>query len=78
MILIFDKFLFKKMMSFSMWSLVGNVSETFKDQGLNVLLNRFFGTLLNAAAGVAGQVMGILSAFAGNITIACRPQIVKE
>ena len=78
LILIFDKFLFKKMMSFSMWSLVGNVSETFKDQGLNVLLNRFFGTLLNAAAGVAGQVMGILSAFAGNITIAFRPQIVKE
>lgn len=78
LILIFEKSLFKNMMFFSIWNLVGNVSETLKDQGLNVLLNRFFGTLLNAAAGVAGQVMGILSAFSGNITVAFRPQIVKE
>ena len=66
------------MLAFSAWSMFGNVTNTIKDQGLNVLLNRFFGTLLNAAAGVAGQVMGILSAFAGNITLAFRPQIVKE
>lgn len=78
LIFVLKKTLFKQMLAFSAWSMFGNVTNTFKDQGLNVLLNRFFGTLLNAAAGVAGQVMGILSAFAGNITLAFRPQIVKE
>lgn len=78
LIFVLKKTLFKQMLAFSAWSMFGNVTNTIKDQGLNVLLNRFFGTLLNAAAGVAGQVMGILSAFAGNITLAFRPQIVKE
>ena len=72
------KTLFKQMLIFSAWSMFGNVTNTFKEQGLNVLLNLFFGTLLNAAAGVAGQVMGIFSAFAGNISLAFRPQIIKE
>ena len=66
------------MMAFSFWSMFGSVTNTFMQQGLNVLLNRFFGTLLNAAAGIAGQVQGILSAFTGNITIAFHPQIIKE
>ena len=78
LILVFKKALFKQMFSFSVWNLFGNIANTFRDQGLNILINRFFGTLLNAAAGVAGQVMAILSAFAGNITLAFHPQIVKE
>ena len=78
LLLTFKKKLFKQMMAFSFWSMFGSVTNTFMQQGLNVLLNRFFGTLLNAAAGIAGQVQGILSAFTGNITIAFRPQIIKE
>lgn len=78
LILVFKKVLFKRMLSFSVWNMFGNIANTFRDQGLNILLNRFFGTLLNAAAGVAGQVMAIISAFAGNITLAFHPQIVKE
>ena len=78
LLLTFKKKLFKQMMAFSFWSMFGSVTNTFMQQGLNVLVNRFFGTLLNAAAGIAGQVQGILSAFTGNITIAFRPQIIKE
>ena len=76
--LIFDKDLFKRMLSFSGWSMVGSLSLMFKNQGVNILINRFFGTLINAAVGVAGQVQGILYAFSGNVSVAFRPQIIKS
>lgn len=74
----FDKPLFKEMVSYSSWSMVGSVSLTFKNQGISILINRFFGTLLNAAAGVALQVQGLLYAFTGNIKVAFNPQIIKS
>ena len=74
----FDKGIFKEMLSFSGWSMVGSLSLMFKNQGVNILINRFFGTLINAAVGVAGQVQGILYAFTNNIVVAFRPQIIKS
>lgn len=74
----FNKQLFKKMLSFSSWSMFGSITLTLKNQGVNILLNRFFGTLLNAAAGVALQVQGILYAFTSNISAAFCPQIIKS
>ena len=76
--LIFDKDLFKRMLSFSSWSMLGSISHSVKEQGVNVLINRFFGTLLNAAAGVSLQVQGLLYAFTANITTAFNPQIIKS
>ena len=76
--LIFDKDLFKRMLSFSGWSMVGSLSLMGWQQGVNILINRFFGTLINAAVGVAGQVQGILYAFSGNVNVAFRPQIIKS
>lgn len=74
----FDKGIFKEMLSFSGWSMVGSLSLMFKNQGVNILINRFFGTLINAAVGVASQVQGILYAFSGNVSVAFRPQIIKS
>ena len=74
----FDKGLFKQMMSFSGWTMYGSVSLTISQQGTNILINRFFGTIINAAVGVAGQVQGILYAFTGNIPVAFNPQITKS
>ena len=74
----FDKNLFKQMLSFSGWSMVGSLSLMAWQQGVNILINRFFGTLINAAVGVAGQVQGILYAFSGNVNVAFRPQIIKS
>lgn len=74
----FDKGIFKEMLSFSGWSMVGSLSLMFKNQGVTILINRFFGTLINAAVGVAGQVQGILYAFSNNVSVAFRPQIIKS
>ncbi|MCC8153410.1 MAG: hypothetical protein LIP01_03850 [Tannerellaceae bacterium] len=66
------------MLTFSGWDLYGNMSTMARTQGVNMLLNIFFGPILNAAAGIATQVQGAISSFAGNILVAARPQIVKN
>lgn len=74
----FDKQLFKDMFSFAGWSVVGNLGFSFKDQAANVILNIFFGTVINAARGIALQVNGIISGFSTNFMMALNPQITKQ
>ncbi|WP_152608364.1 MATE family efflux transporter [Aeromonas hydrophila] len=70
--------LIKKMLSFSGWDLYGNASVLARTQGVNILLNLFFGALLNAASGIAMQVQGAVMSFAASALAAVRPQIVKS
>ena len=74
----FSKPLFKSMMSFSGWNLLGTFAFLLKGQGLNMLLNVYFGTVINAARGVAYQVNGAINGFSANIATAFRPQIVNS
>lgn len=73
-----DKDLTKQMMSFMGWTFVNNASMTASQQINNVFINWFFGTLINAAVGLATQVQGIAYTFISNISMAFQPQIVKE
>lgn len=67
----------KPMLSFSAWDFYGNMSVTARTQGVSMLLNVFFGPIMNAAAGIASSVQNAVVAFATNITTAVRPQIIK-
>ena len=67
----------RPMLSFSGWDLYGNMSASTCNQGSNFLLNIFFGSRVNAAAGIAIAIQGILTGLAFNITTAFRPQIIK-
>lgn len=73
-----DKSLFKEMFSFSAWSLWGNLAAMLYSQGLNMMLNIFFGPMVNAARGIALQVQGVVQGFVGNFQIALNPQITKN
>lgn len=73
-----DKPLFKEMSSFAGWSLWGNIAAVLFTQGLNMLLNMFFGPAVNAARGIAVQVQGIIQGFVANVQIAVNPQITKS
>lgn len=73
----YDKGLIKEMSSFSGWTLIGALGYTANGQGVNVLLNMFFGTVVNAARGIAFQVINILSGFSRNLQMAANPQIIK-
>ena len=75
---IFDKKLFKEMFSFAGWSVIGNLGFSFKDQAANIILNIFFGTVVNAARGVALQVNGIIAGFSTNFMMVLNPQITKQ
>ena len=65
------------MTSFVSWNLIGSLAGVCKDQGLNVVLNLFFGTAVNAARGVAMQVSTAIYRFVANFQMAMNPQIVK-
>ena len=76
--LVWDKVLFKEMVSYSGWSLIGSISWVLKNQGVNVLLNIFFGPLVNAARGIASQVNSAVVSFSQSFSTAMRPQIIKN
>lgn len=68
----------KNIMSFLGWNLIGSLAGVGKEQGVNVLLNLFFGSAVNAARGVAYQAMYAISGFASNFQVAMNPQIIKS
>lgn len=74
---IFDSVLFKKMLSFAGWNLWGGMAGTLMGQGINVLLNMFFGPTVNAARGAAVQVQSAVQMFATNFQTALNPQMMK-
>lgn len=73
-----DSSLFKKVMSFSGWSLFGSVANVGAQQGLGIVLNLFFGVTVNAAMGIANQVSQAIYSFVSNFQTAFNPQIVKS
>lgn len=69
--------LYKDMFNYIGWNAIGAVAFTLNGQGITVLLNMFFGTVINAARGVAGSISNIVSQFVFNFQTAMRPQIIK-
>ena len=74
---LWDKSYFKKMMSFASWNFLGITSYTLFHNGLNMILNVFGGTVVNAARGVAYQINNVLLQFINNVTVVINPYCVK-
>lgn len=74
---VWDKFLFKEMTGFAGWGMFSSLSGILSGQGLNMLLNVFFGPVVNAARAVAVQVQNAILQFIGNFQMAINPQITK-
>lgn len=75
---IVDKTLLKEISGFAGWSMVGLVALTCYTQGLNMLLNVFFGPIVNAARSIAVQVQSAVQGFSTNLQVAINPQIIKN
>jgi len=73
-----NKSLFKEMTGFAGWSMFGSLASVLFGQGLNMLLNVFFGPIVNAARAVAVQVQNAIHQFVGNFQMALNPQITKN
>lgn len=74
----FEKSLLKELTIFSGWNLLNNGAWVFATQGVNMLVNVFFGVIFNAARGIAQTVNGAVQSFVGNFTMAFSPQITKS
>lgn len=74
---LWDKSLLKDLFGFSGWSLFGSAASVLSQQGLSIIVNIFFGVVLNAALGIANQISGVISQFYTNFQTAFNPQIVK-
>lgn len=75
---VFDKGLLKELTFFSGWNLVNNGAYTFATQGVNMLINVFFGVAFNAARGIVNQVNSAVQGFVNSFTVAFSPQITKS
>lgn len=73
-----DKPLMKEMVKFSGWDSFGNISSIANVQGITILINIFFGTVVNAARGVANTVTYTVQQFVSSFIVAAEPQLVKS
>lgn len=74
----YDPALYRTLLSYSGWSLFGNIASVAKSQGSNILLNLFFGPIANAAYAITLQVQSAVNLFVSNFQLAVNPQIIKS
>jgi len=70
--------LFKEMFSFAGWNMLGSGSLLLRNQGVDILLNLFFGVTVNAAKGVCNQVQSAVYQFVTNFQTAVTPQLTMS
>lgn len=68
----------KEILGFSIYSFIGNIAFLFNSQGLNLLLNLFFGPVANAAYNIGNSVKNAVNNFGSNFYVAVRPSLIKE
>lgn len=73
-----DKSISKKIVEFASWTFFNHGASVLNHQGVNILMNLFFGVTSNAARGVTNQVEHAIMQFVNNFTMAVNPQITKS
>ena len=73
-----DTKLYKTLLGYSGWDLFGGVAVICQGQGINILLNLFFGPVVNAARAISFQIQNAVTLFVNNFLTAVRPQVVKN
>lgn len=73
-----NKALAKEIIFYSGWNMYGGFANVLKSHGINILINIFFNTTVNAARGIAFQINNAVNSFSSNFYTAVRPQITKN
>lgn len=73
-----DKEIFYSLSKYATWSMLGMMSYVSYTYGYNIILNIFFGPIVNAARGVSVQVQNAIVSFANNFQASLNPQIIKN
>ena len=72
-----EKSLYKRLLSYTGWELFGGVASVSQGQGISIVLNMFFGPIVNAARGITQQISSAVTKFVTNFLLASRPQVIK-
>ncbi|MCE1167029.1 MAG: hypothetical protein LWX70_02930 [Sphingobacteriia bacterium] len=73
-----EKAKYQEMIAFSGWTMIGAAGQVGKDTGSQLIINVFFGTILNASFGIANSLNSFVKFFASNLGQAAIPQITKS
>lgn len=73
-----DKRLYKSMLAFSGWNIFSSISMVLNGHVVGIILNMFFGPVVNAARGISNQVNGAVSGFVSNFQVAVNPRIIQS
>ncbi|MEA4886694.1 MAG: lipopolysaccharide biosynthesis protein [Bacteroides graminisolvens] len=73
-----DKGMLKSIFSYSSWTLFGTIAGMCNTQGMNLVLNVFFGPVANAAYSVSSQIYHTVGMFANNFYVAVKPPLIKN
>lgn len=73
-----NKDVYRGMIGFASMNFIGAFAGNLAYQGMNIILNLFFGVTINAAKGISGSVLGAMNKFSGDFMTALNPQITKE
>lgn len=74
----FNKDLLVSIFKFSGWNILPTFAWMMQGQGINLVINSFFGTVINAAIGISGQIQSAIQGFCENLVIAFRPQLIQS
>lgn len=69
---------YKELLSFTLWTLFGGIGNIGQSQGSAMLVNFFFGTVVNAPYAIANQIKSFVNSFSTTLCQAAVPQITKE
>lgn len=75
--IVWETRIFNSLAKFSGWNIFGAVSYILMTQGTNIVLNLFFGPVINASRGIATQVQGSIQQFSTSLQSVFNPQIFK-
>ncbi|MDE5997668.1 MAG: hypothetical protein K2G77_05595 [Muribaculaceae bacterium] len=73
-----DKSIFGELSKYTGWNLFGSISAILASQGQNILLNIFFGPVINTAKAIADRIQNVVNGFSINLYMAVSPQIIKS
>lgn len=75
---LYNRSLIVEMGKFAGWNAMSSVTSVATQYGQSILLNHFFGTIVNAAQGITNQISGQFGALSTNAMKALNPVIVKS
>lgn len=76
--LYYEKKIYSQLLSYGVWDLFGGLATAAQGQGISILLNIFFGPIVNAARAIAIQLQSGAMTFINNVMVAFRPQVIKN